>query len=228
MDHIQASPIVQLPTRMITRHNPDAYCFACDVNRHRMCKTPVPSGPFGSQLLWVDPTYLPIPPIPPIPPTPPASPLCGHPGAPAYCFGVCPISSTRTSRGRRSRSSHSSSGSGGSSPAGPSAPTSGQDSPTADTDKTRVPVTRQHTQTQPGSAQVASEAAVTSPVPADKGGYRRRCRSTTPRARDPSRVNSQDILQRTTPGTDSPSGPSWARWASSLGVLLIPPSAGSA
>ena len=97
--------------------------------------------------MWMDPTYLPIPPIPPIPPTPPASPFCGHPGAPAYCFGVCPVSSTRTSRGRRSRSSRLSSGSGGNSPAGPSAPTSGRDSPTADTDKTRVPVTRRHTQT---------------------------------------------------------------------------------
>ena len=34
-----------------------------------------------------------------------------------------------------------------------------------------------------------------------------------PRARDPSRVNSRDIVQRTAPPADSPSGPSWARWA---------------
>jgi hypothetical protein len=33
------------------------------------------------------------------------------------------------------------------------------------------------------------------------------------RGRNPSRVNSRDIVQRTASGTDSPSGPSWARWA---------------
>ena len=125
--YLQLAPTpTPTPARAITRHNPDAYCFACNVNGHRTCKTPVPSGPFGSQLLWVDPTYLPIPPIPPIPPTPPASPFFGHPGAPAYRFRVCPISLTQTSHGRHSRSSRSSSGSGGNSPAcGLSAPTSG-------------------------------------------------------------------------------------------------------
>ena len=95
----QFSPYLQLaptltPTpapRAFSRPDADAYCFACDMNGH-----PAPSGPFGSQLLWMDPTY---PPIPPIPPTSPASPFCGHPGAPAYCFGVCPVSSTRTSLG---------------------------------------------------------------------------------------------------------------------------------
>ena len=48
-------------TRAISRPNPDAYFFACDVNGHRTCRTPAPTGPFGSQLLWVDPTYPPIP-----------------------------------------------------------------------------------------------------------------------------------------------------------------------
>ena len=116
-------------------------------------------GPYGSQIFWIDPAYPPIPPIPPIPPTSPASPFCGHPGAPAYCFGVCPASSTRTSRGRRSRSSRSGTGTGGNSPAcGLSAPTSGQVSPTADTDKTRVPVTQRHTQTPDGPGGVPTRS----------------------------------------------------------------------
>ena len=44
-----------------------------------------------------------------------------------------------------------------------------------------------------------------------------------PRARDPSRVNSRDIVQRTAPPADSPSGPSWARWAALGESFRSPP-----
>ena len=49
-----------------------------------------------------------------------------------------------------------------------------------------------------------------------------------PRAQDPSRMSSRDIVQRTAPGTDSPSGPSRARCGAARGVLSIAHSACSA